>query len=437
MKWRVIAILMLVATLGFGCSKSDSGVASNAGNGEDGGVVSTGGDDGGVVSTGGHDGGVPPPPNDAAPPDGDTRGTDAGSPPATCATDLSAYLNGLAVPGVSAAVVKHGRVVCTAVAGTAVLATGNTPAKPVTTDTDFLWASVSKTLTATALMQLYEQGKFELDDDISKYIGFPVQIPSCPGTPVTFRELLTHTSSITDNDNIINSSPVATDSGDPVVPLGDLIEGYLSTGGKFYDASNNFDVGCPGTISDYANMGIATVGYLVQVMSGEDLYQYYQDHIFSPLGMTDSSFHLAGLDPAEIAAPNGNEASYGEADFPDGMLRTSPAQLGKFLAAFTQGGSYDGHRILQGSTVDLMLSMQTSLGSASTGGITQGLVWYTVDTFGSITWGHDGDDDGATSNMFFDPTTNAGVLMVSNGGWTGDPGAVAAMKALFEESAMY
>lgn len=66
------------------------------------------------------------------------------------------------------------------------------------------------------------------------------------------------------------------------------------------------------------------------------------------------------------------------------------------------------------------------------------MVWYSVNTFGRITWGHDGhdgDDDGATSNMFFDPATKTGVILVANGSWAGDPGAVATMTKLFEEAA--
>src|SRR6266567_535375 len=101
---------------------------------------------------------------------------------AKCKTDLTSDLQTLKVPGLSAAIVKNGKVVCTAVAGMA----DTTQNKPVTPDTAFLWASVSKTVTATALMQLYEQGKFQLDDNINKYLPSQVQvhIPSCPATPV-------------------------------------------------------------------------------------------------------------------------------------------------------------------------------------------------------------------------------------------------------------
>ena len=109
--------------------------------------------------------------------------------------DLDRAVRSLRVPGLSAAVVAHGEVVCAPVAGMAATDRG----VPVIPDTVFTWASVSKTVTATALMQLFDRGLFELDDDISDYLAVPVRIPGCPGLPVTFRQLLTHTSGIKDS----------------------------------------------------------------------------------------------------------------------------------------------------------------------------------------------------------------------------------------------
>ncbi len=355
------------------------------------------------------------------------------APIATCKTDLTSQLSKLHSPGLSAAIVKNGQVVCTAVAGMA----DTTKNIPVTPDTDFLWASVSKTVTVTALMELFDQGKFKLDDDINKYLPFKVSIPSCPNTPITFRELLTHTSSIKDNnlsvgDNVDNSVP-----GDSPILLADFVKGYLTPGGTYYKRKKNFKKSCPGTVSDYSNIGITLAGYLVEVLSGQSFCQYTQNNVFTPLDMPNSSFKLAGLNQSLIALPNGNGILYGEPDYPAGMLRTTPTLLGHLLIMYMQGGQYNGKQILKSTTVQRILTSQTALGSASSNGITQGLVWYTVNTFGPITWGHDGDDNGAASNMFFDPTTHTGVLMVSNGEWSGDPGAVSTMDKLFQEAAGY
>src|SRR5690349_3250215 len=174
-----------------------------------------------------------------------------------CTTDVAGALAGLRVPGVSAAIVKHGAVACTAVAGDARIETG----EPVAPDTIFAWASVSKTVTATAAMILHDEGRFELDDDINGYLPFPVANPNCPGTPITFRQLLTHTSSILDNLDIYDASYTI---GDSPIALGDFVRGYVTPGGGYYDHDWNFADECPGTIDDYSNVAIGLLGYLVE-----------------------------------------------------------------------------------------------------------------------------------------------------------------------------
>src|SRR3954463_8329679 len=106
-------------------------------------------------------------------------GNAVAAPAPTCKTDLNSQLRILNVPGVAAAIVKDDRIVCTAVAGFANIE----QKRPVTPDTLFMIASVSKTITATALMQLYDQDKFELDDDINDYLPFKVRIPASPASP--------------------------------------------------------------------------------------------------------------------------------------------------------------------------------------------------------------------------------------------------------------
>src|SRR5882757_4663011 len=194
-------------------------------------------------------------------------------PPETCKTDLASRLQTLDVPGLAAAVIKNGRVVCNAVAGMADIE----QKRRVTPDTLFLIASVSKTITATALMQLYDERKFQLDDDINKYLPFRVRIPASPASPITFRQLLNHTASIKDNTTYINCpgtcpygsslSPFVTKGADSPISLADLTRGYLMPGGAYYDQAKNFAAGPPGTVSDYSNMGFVLAGYLVELIS--------------------------------------------------------------------------------------------------------------------------------------------------------------------------
>jgi CubicO group peptidase (beta-lactamase class C family) len=320
--------------------------------------------------------------------------------------DLDRDMRSLAVPGLSAAVVAHGAVVCAPVAGTADTDRGIR----VTPDTVFSWASVSKTVTATALMQLFDRGLFELDDDISDYLSFPVRIPRCLDLPVTFRQLLTHTSGIKDS-KVYDSLYV---DGDSPIPLGEFIEDYLAVGGRYYNRRKNFRRHCPGSVSEYSNIAVGAIGRLVEVLSGLPFARYVTDHIFDPLGMTNTSFTLDGLDRAQIALPDGNGPLQGFPTFPDGTMRSSPSNLAKFLIAYMRGGRYDGGEILTRATVEEMLRPQTPLDPA------QGLIWYSERFGKEILWGHNGDDPGISANMFFHPESEFGVLLVANGEWRHD-----------------
>jgi CubicO group peptidase (beta-lactamase class C family) len=364
------------------------------------------------------------------------------APAETCKTDLTGQLQKLDVPGLAAAIIKNGRVACTAVAGMADIE----QKRRVTPDTLFLIASVSKTITATALMQLYDERKFQLDDDINRYLPFRVRIPASPASPITFRQLLNHTASIKDNTTYINCpgtcaygssiSPFVTRGADSPISLADLTKEYLTPGGAYFDQAKNFEPGAPGTISEYSNMGIVLAGYLVEVISGIAFDQYCKENIFLPLGMRNTSWRLAGIDQSVLAVPYDKSSSgyvpygqYGEPDYPDGMLRTSVNELAYFVIAYMQGGRYRGQRILKARTVKEILRSQTSLDRS------QGLVWSSQSIDGRTVWGHDGDDNGAGTKMWLDPANKDGVILMTNGIWKDDDNAL--LTNLFREAARY
>lgn len=364
----------------------------------------------------------------------DTGDDDDGPDVPTCSTDVAGALAGLRVPGVSAAIVKHGAVACTAVAGSARIETD----QAVTPDTIFAWASVSKTVTATAAMMLYDEGRFGLDDNIDDYLPFAVENPNCAGTPITFRQLMTHTSSILDNVPVYEASYTI---GDSPIALGDFVRGYVEPGGAYYDADENFADECSGTIDDYSNVAIGLLGYLVEQIAGQPFDQFCRDRIFAPLGMTDTSFRLADLDEANVAMPydrsNGHFVAHGHNGFPtypDGLLRASVPHLARFLAMNADLGDLGGMRILAEPTAREMRRIQVpDLDD------TQGLIWF-YDDFGTHLdlLGHDGDDPGTSSLMFYDPATGDGALLVANGYWydanEDSPEADAVLAALFDEA---
>lgn len=326
------------------------------------------------------------------------------------------------IAGLSAALVKDGEVVCCGSYGYA-----NIEQKLIVDKaTTFKLASISKTITAVAIMQLWEQGKFNLDDDVNLYLPFSVRNPHYPVVPVTFRQLLTHTSSIRYNDPVIDGMYVL---GDSPIPLSEYLPNYLCPGGDYYYPDENWWDFPPGTQFDYGTIGTALLGYLVERISGQPFNQYCDANIFIPLDMSDTSWFLTGVDLNRLAMPytfDGDKYSpYGHTgcpNYPSVQLRTSAAHLGHFLLAFMNGGEFGGVRILQAATVELMRTPQ--IPDLNPG---QGLIWV-ITTMGERTLiGHSGGQPGISTYMYYCPADNSGVIILCNshpyngGEQTGDP----------------
>ncbi|MFK7798551.1 MAG: serine hydrolase domain-containing protein [Aureispira sp.] len=284
--------------------------------------------------------------------------------------------------------------------------------KAVEENTLFLLASISKTVTATALMQLYEQDSFELDDPINNYLGFAVQPPNTT-TPITFRMLLQHTAGIADGGALDDEYFWGQDSPND---LSVFLENYFTPGTSSYDANANFTGEEPGTQHDYSNVGAALVGHLVEAITGIPFDVYCQQYIFTPLCMNSSSWRLQGLDTSRIAQPYtyNNRAyeaigHYTFTDYPNGGLRTTARDLARFMIAYQQGGQFNNQVLLNNSTVNLMLT-ETLVDQDN--GI--GLHWFTYDRAVRNLWGHDGAEQGTTTMMGFNPSTGVGIVVLCN-----------------------
>ncbi|KYK19980.1 hypothetical protein AYK24_04525 [Thermoplasmatales archaeon SG8-52-4] len=316
-------------------------------------------------------------------------------------------MNSKHIPGLSAAIVIDDTVVWQNSYGYANIEEN----KYVNNDTLFKIASVSKTITATALMQLFEQNYFELQDPINDYLPYNVIHPQYPSKDITFHMLLTHSSGINDNweymFHFVGDSPISYQT---------FLGEYLVQGGLFYNETNNFCSWEPGTSWDYSNVGVALVGYLVEIISGMNFTSYCESNIFEPLDMEESGWYLRDLDESHIAMPyhwNGIEyepyGHIGWVDVPAGDLRTSSSQLIKFLSMYIQNGSYNSKKILDSDTVSLMLTPQLPFNQ------NLGLIWWKSNIGGRIVWGHGGSDYGTKAQMYFDNKTKIGVVVLTNG----------------------
>ena len=317
------------------------------------------------------------------------------------------------VPGLAAAVVKKGKVLWTGSYGWA-----NLEQKiPVTDDTLFQIASVSKPVTACAVMQLVEHGKLSLDADVNEVLPFPVRNPKYPKVPITLKHLLTHTSGIRDNWNLLEDTWVK--NGDFPKPLGESLAAYLQPKGEYYSAKKSFYQWAPGTKSQYSNVGVALAAYLAEAKAKTPFETLCQKGIFEPLDMQGSSFRLKGMNQTKIAVPYGFKKKtgafkplghHGYLDFPSGTLRVTAPHLSRFLLSFIGDGQLDGTRILKADTVREMRKIPFPKADSK-----QGLVWYFDKLGGARTMGHDGGDPGVSTVMQYRPKDGVGYLILMNG----------------------
>jgi CubicO group peptidase (beta-lactamase class C family) len=294
---------------------------------------------------------APPPTPPAAPIAAPAPATPAPASESTAAAltaaDVNAWLDGYMpyalhtgdIAGAVVAVVKDGQIVTARGFGYSDVQK-RAPVDPKLTL--FRPGSVSKLLTWTAVMQLVEQGKIDLDADVNQYIDF--KIPPREGKPITMRNLMQHTAGFEEQAKGILSD-------DPKSPS---FEALL----KVWVPERVF---APGSTPAYSNYGASLAGYIVQRLSGESFDEYIEKHIFAPLDMKYSSFrqplpaNLAPLMSKGYSAASEPPSKYeivGPA--PAGSLASSGEDMAHFMIAHLQNGEYQGNRILRAETAEMM-----------------------------------------------------------------------------------
>ncbi len=276
-------------------------------------------------------------------------------------------------------------------------------------DDMFLIASISKVVTATALLQLYDKGEFDLDDEINDYLSFEVNSPDFPNTGITFEMLLTHTSGIadSDSDDLDNEYHYGKDSPKA---LSTLMKEYLLPNGALYDKEANFHNFEPGTDVEYSNMGNALIGLLVEEISGKGFNEYCKTNIFTPLKMTKTAWRLDEINTTIVQPYEDDEKieHYTFTDYPNGGLRSTTNDMFKFLSALVQGGTVGSFQLLKSATVKEMITPQIPSLDKEVG-----LHLFIMDSKNNL-WGHDGGEQGVSTIMGFNPTTKIGAIIFSN-----------------------
>ncbi|HAW19540.1 MAG TPA: hypothetical protein DCX14_05085 [Flavobacteriales bacterium] len=276
----------------------------------------------------------------------------------------------------------------------------------------FLLASMSKTITAAALLRLFDQGEFVLDDSINNYLDFDVNVPGSE-TPITFRMLLTHTSGIADGSALDGQYYYGKDSP---VELDYFLENYLVPGGEYYDKKENFHDFEPGEDHEYSNIGSALIAVLVEQISGRSFNDFCKEEIFAPLGMTNTFWRLGEIDGVIVQPYNRVLTKYEEiehytfTDYPNGGLRSTAYDMHRFFQAYCNDGVSNGYVLLKPKTVKTVLTPQIPDLDA-----TVGLHMFLMDEDLEL-WGHERGEQGVATIMAFNKSTNIGAIILANQG---------------------
>jgi CubicO group peptidase (beta-lactamase class C family) len=339
---------------------------------------------------------------------------------------LNELMNEAKIPGASVAVVKSGQVVYENGFGKADEAN-----RPVTANTPFFLASVSKVLLGATLGQVEADGNVSLDEKVEPLLNFDINYPDNSGFEPSFRHLVTHSSGIIDDslvfscmyyliadnssyENLIDESQPCPDNID--TNMGEFLGDYLAEDGDYYQKSNfTSDFGRPGgTAVVYSNFASALAGYALEQKLEKNLQEISKEYIFSPLSMNNTSWSIAGI-PEDIATRytvHNNTIvpipDYNAITYPDGGAISSAHDLAIFMATAMNEGQYQGKQILNANGIAKMLENQTSLPVINRG---TGYFWALDGNYFS----HTGGDPGTSTVIWADTHKDIAIVLLSNG----------------------
>ncbi len=360
----------------------------------------------------------------------------------------------LGMPSLSVLAIKGGQVSYEQQFGMRSMAAGF----PATPDTMYRIASISKMVTTIGVMRMVEQGRLDLDADVSTYLGFTLRNPGFPEEPLTLRMLLNHTSSLRDGGGY--SWPASTR----------LRDAMAAASGKWEPSTR------PGSHFAYSNLNFGVVGTIMEAVSGQRFDRLMQSLVLDPLTL-QGGFNVSAM-PREqwrnVAAPYRKRApdadqwnpalpwmaqvddysaraplppagidayqpgSNGTVFSPTGGLRMSARDLGKIMLMLMDRGQYQGKAFLSPASVAAMLSHQWRFNPARPNGDTHhglftqwglGIQHFEsragrgaslVPGGGLDAWGHLGEAYGLLSVFAFDPVKRSGMVVLI-GGTASDP----------------
>jgi CubicO group peptidase (beta-lactamase class C family) len=290
----------------------------------------------------------------------------------------------------------------------------------VSAETVFRIGSITKTMTAVSIMQLVEAGLIDLDAPVGEYLrAFRLRQRDADFRPPTLRHLLTHTSGIPDARHLADLLHVTWGPWDGRPPVHSVPFGRrLSTLADYYRDGLEV-VAQPGSTCSYSNHAFATLGQVVEDVSGVPLARYLRERLFEPLGMLDTDLVRSERVASRLAVGYGFGPS-GPRPVPDrdwiggggGGVYSTAADLVRYAGALLHGGANEHGRVLQAGTLASMFEVQYQTHPALPA---MGLAFFRSDLAGHRVLSHDGILPGFNSHLSVVPEDEIGLVALTNG----------------------
>ena len=299
-------------------------------------------------------------------------------------------------------------------------------------DTVFFVGSIQKVFVAVSILQLYEDGRISLDDDVNDYLPFQLEHPDFPDTPVTISMLLSHRSGLVatlpsefcyDWDGL--HYPEYRGAYYPSVigiPLGEYLSESLPSSGSLYSSDNwLFE---PGTQYSYSNNGYKILMYILETVSNQTISEYMRENIFGPLKMNNTGFdasefmeHHATPHTRTIGDATNKKLPIWNGRY---MLRSTASDMGQLMIALMNEGQFDGYPLLQRETVAMMFKntcphiVKFIRGGIRSGELLRVGYGLGIQVMNNGIWGHGGSTVGFTAEFYINPKTRVGYVRLSN-----------------------
>jgi CubicO group peptidase (beta-lactamase class C family) len=336
--------------------------------------------------------------------------TDVKAQPEKAEAGIQSIMQEIPVMGLSVAVVKDNKIIYAQSFGTK-SRENNTP---LTNDCIFRIASISKSFSATSIMQLAERKKLSIDQDVSELIGFKVRNPKFPETVITLRLMMSHLSSINDSQGYFSLDAINPEKNP-----------------NWAKSYSHYE---PGKGYAYCNLNFNMIGAIIEKISGERFDQYVIKHVLDPLGLY-GGYDVDGLDKSRFASiyeyrADSSKFILSESAYasrakdisnyamgyttpvfsPTGGMKISATDLAQYMLMHSNYGKFKGKRIISKKSAQ---QMQTALSEEEGYG-------FAIETTskmipGKTMKGHTGVAYGLFSAMFFHPEEKFGIVVISNG----------------------